>query len=400
MVSKMVARTRRRRASWSGAIAAGGALFVCARADAQPLRLRADAIAEARAPAGLVVLQGADGVRPWLDAEGLVWAGARSDATADVLVLSFRAREPHGYAELRGGRFLFATGAIRPLHVDGASAIARAPWGSKIEAMAGAPVTPSFGARAYDWVVAGRASQSIASRATLGFSYVHQRAHGEVANEELGADLAALPAPWLDLAARAAYDLVSPGIADALVSAAARSSPFRVEAFASHRSPSRLLPATSLFSVLGDFPSQMIGTTVRWDAAPRLDLLASGAGQAVGGALGGNAWLRAQLRLDDRGDGALGLELRRQDVSTARWSGVRGTASHPLGAAFRVSSEIEIAVPDEPRGRGIVWPWGLLALAWRRSGWEVAAAAEVASTPTHRYEVDALLRVARVMELP
>src|ERR1700691_728327 len=42
---------------------------------ADPLRLRADAIADTSSPAGLVVLQGEDRVRPWIDAEALVWAG-------------------------------------------------------------------------------------------------------------------------------------------------------------------------------------------------------------------------------------------------------------------------------------------------------------------------------------
>jgi hypothetical protein len=158
------------------------------------------------------------------------------------------------------------------------------------------------------------------------------------------------------------------------------------------------LPATSLFSVLGDFPSQMIGSTVRWAAAPRLDVLASGAGQLVGGGLGMNAWVRSTLRLDDRGAGSLGIEVRRVDVSTARWTGFRAVGVQPLGRGFRLSSEIEIVVPDEPDGRGVAWPWGLLALGWRSTnGWEIAAAMEAASTPEHLYEVNALARVSRAL---
>jgi hypothetical protein len=367
---------------------------------ADPLRLRADALVEGRAPAGLVVLQGEDKVRPWLGAEGLVWAGARNDPTAEVLVLSLRLREPHGLGEVRGGRFVVATGAVRPVQIDGAHLIARAPTGTTAEAFGGTPVVPRFGDRAYDWLAGGRVAQSIASRATIGASYVQRRSHGDIADDEVGADFAAVPAPWLDVAARGAYDIASPGIADALLSAAARSRDWRVEAFASHRSPSRLLPATSLFSVLGDFPSQMVGTTAKWRAAPRLDLLATGAGQSVGGDIGGNGWLRGLLRLDDRGDGSLGLEVRRQDVSTARWTGVRGISSLPIGRALRFSSEIEIAFPDEPKGRGTAWPWGLLALAWRpANGWEAAGAVEASSTPEHRYEVDALVRLSRALEL-
>ncbi len=267
-------------------------------------------------------------------------------------------------------------------------------------AFGGVPVVPSFGARPYDWIVGGRVAQTVASRLTFGGSYVQRRVHGEIADDEVGADLAVVPIGGVDVAARSAYDLTSPGIADAFVSAAVRKGDWRVELFATHRSPSRLLPATSLFSVLGDFPADMVGSTLRWQAAPRLDLLASGAGQSVGGALGANAWLRALLRTDDRGDGSLGFEVRRQDVSTARWTGVRAVAAQPLGRGFRFSTEIEIASADEPHGRGIAWPWGLLALAWRSgTGWEAAGAVEAASTPVHRFETNALLRLSRTMEL-
>jgi hypothetical protein len=384
-------------------LASLGASLWGASALAEPLRLRGDAIAETQAPAGLVVLQGSDKVRPWMETEGLVWAGSHpygSDATADVLVLSMRLREPHGFGDLRVGRFVVATGAIRPIQLDGAAALARAPWGSTVEAFGGVPVVPSLGARPYDWVIGARLAQSIASRVTAGASFVERRAHGEIADDELGADLAAAPVPGLDAAARAAYDVTSPGIVDALVSAALRKKDWRFELFATHRSPSRLLPATSLFSVLGDFPSDMIGSTVKWQAAPRLDLLGSGALQSVGGDAGANLWIRALLRTDDRGDSNLGLELHRQDVSTAQWTGVRGTAVQPLPHRLRFSSEIEIAVPDQPQGRGIVWPWALIALGWRSgTGWEAATALEAASTPVHKFEANALLRVSRTLEI-
>jgi hypothetical protein len=375
-------------------------LLRAAPLEADPLRLRADAVAEARAPAGLIMLQGQDRKYPWVDAEALVWAGARSELTGDVLVMTLRLREPHGFAELRGGRFVFATGAIRPIQVDGVSAIARLPSGLTVEAVSGFTVAPRFGGRRADWVTGGRLAQSVASRLTVGASYVRQNAREGLTNEEIGADVAAVPVEWLDIASRGAYDLDSSGVADALVSAAARWTAWRLELFASHRSPSRLLPATSLFSVLGDFPSQVVGTTIRWEAAPRLDLLASVAGQDLGGELGGYGSLRSTLRLDDRGDGIIGLELRRQDVSTARWSGVRVIAAERLGVRLRASTELEVARADDPRGRGAAWPWGLVALAWGSgSGWEASAAAEAGSTPQYRFEVNGLLRLSHTLEI-
>jgi hypothetical protein len=369
--------------------------------------MRADAIAEARAPAGLVVLQGEDREHPWFDAEALVWTGStsglsgvRGELAGDVLVLTLRLREPHGYGEIRGGRFVFATGAIRPQQVDGISAVGRLPSGLAIEAVSGFTVAPRFGGHEADWLTAGRLSQKLGSRVTAGASYARQNSREGVSSEEVGADMAAIPCAWLDIAGRAAYDMPSSGFADALVSAAARFDLFRVELFGTHRSPSRLLPATSLFSVLGDFPSDTAGTTLRWEAAPRLDLLASVAGQDVGGDLGGYAWMRSTLRLDDRGDGSLGLEVRRQQVSTVRWSGVRAVLAEPLGAHLRASSELELAWADNPAGRGSAWPWGLLAMAWRSgSGWEAAAAVEAGSTPQYRFEVNGLLRVSHTLEV-
>jgi hypothetical protein len=395
MRCKTTATRSRRRRRISCVVATTLSWWLASRASGQPLRLRSDAIAETQSPTGLVVLQGEDRARPWLDVEGLVWAGAKPSVTGDVLVLAVRVKEPHGYGEVRAGRFVVATGAVRPVQIDGAEAVARAPWGSTVETFGGLPVVPRFGAREYDWLVGGRVAQSLASRATLGVSYVQRREDGEISDEEIGADFATAPVRWLDVAARGSYDLTSPGIADALLSAATRVEDWRFELFAADRSPSRLLPATSLFSVLGDFPSQSVGGTVKWRAAPRLDLLASGAGQDVGGALGGNGWVRASLRLDDRGEGNMGLELRREDVSTAQWSGVRVLCAQPLGRGFRYSTELEIVVPDHPDGRGVAWPWGLMALSWRsRNTWEIAGALEASSTPQHRYETDALVRVA------
>jgi hypothetical protein len=406
MVCKTTAtrrRSRRRLAVWATCGLATSTLTVQAAGD--PLLLRADALAESQSPVGLVVLQGQDKVRPWLDAEGLVWAGAKPDATADVLVLTMRLREPHGFAEVRAGRFVLTTGAVRPVQLDGGWLIGRAPWGSSLEAFGGVPVVPRFGPRAYDWLVGARFAQSVFSWGKVGVSYVQRREDGEISDEEVGFDLAAAPAPWFDLAARTAYDVSSPGIAEARVSAATRVEAWRVEIFAAQTSPSRLLPATSLFSVLGDFPSQTLGSTVKWKAAPRLDVLASGAAQAVGDELGYNASLRTLLRLDDRGAGSLGLEVQRQDVSSAQWTGVRGTATEPLGCGLRFSTEVEVAVPDQPDGHGSVWPWGLMAIAWRPTtrwgkGWETAAAVEAASTPVHRYETNALVRLSRTLEIP
>lgn len=370
-------------------------------ARAEPLRLRGDGYVQTPRPVGLLVLQGEDNTRPWLSAEGLAWLGSGqpstfADSTGDVLTMVVRLRDPKGHGEARAGRFLEATGAIRPLHLDGASGLARTPWGTSVEAFGGAPVVARFGDRAYDWAVGGRLAQSIAEHATLGFAYVQRRDYGRISDEEVGADFAAIPLPWLDLAARASKDVLSHGITDALASAAARSRDVRFEVFATRRSPSRLLPATSLFSVLGDVPSSRLGASVRWHAAPRLDLLGTGAAQTQDDRLGADVTLRATLRTDDDGDGSLALELRRQGLPGASWSGVRGIGVVPLKKdVLRASTEIEIAAPDEPANRGSIWPWVLVAVTWRVTPrWDMAVATEAGATSTTKSEVNALMRAS------
>lgn len=391
-------------------LAIGG--FSAQTAHAQPLRLRADAVGESRAPAGLVVLQGEDAVRPWLAVEGLVWTGARAnpigdprgalvDPTGDVLSLQVKLRHPKGWGEVRAGRFVLSTGGLLPVQLDGGSALARLPFGMNLEMFGGAPTVPRFKTVPFDWLIGGRVSQSVGPSLTGGVAYQQRRSHADVANEELGADLNAALGRWGELGGRATYDLVSLGIADARATVSVRTKALRFEAFGSHRVPGRLLPATSLFSVLGDFPSEMLGGTVRWQAAPRLDVLGSGAGQFIGGtSFGYNAWVRAVLRTDDAGAGSVGLEVRRQDVSTAQWTGVRATGVQPFLKVLRVAAEVELVFADHPQGRGDVWPWGLLALGWRPGhGWEAAAGVEASASPERKYSVDALVRLSKTLEV-
>jgi hypothetical protein len=371
------------------------------KAAADPLRLRADAYAQTPQPTGMLVLQGEDRAKPWLSAEALAWMGTSGDHTGDVLTLVVLARDVEGRGEARAGRFLVATGAVRPLHIDGASGLARTPWGTSLEAFGGVPVVSRFGERDYDWAVGGRLAQRVADRATLGFAYLQRRDRGRLSDEEVGGDLAVIPVRGIELASRAAYDLVSPGLTDALASLGFRTSDLRVELFGTRRSPSRLLPATSLFSVLGDVPSTRAGTTVRWLAAPRLDLLATAATTIIDDRVGGDGTLRATLRTNEEGTGSVGLELRRQAVPSAQWSGIRAIGTAPIVPRLAVAAEVEVAHADHPAGRGDIWPWALVALSWRATrSWDFAAAAEGASTATARSELTALLRASYAWDSP
>jgi hypothetical protein len=118
--------------------------------------------------------------------------------------------------------------------------------------------------------------------------------------------------------------------------------------------------------------------------------------------VGMEATARATLRLDDRGRGSLGLELRRDGVEPmSSWTGVRGLARVPVRDGLVAATELELVIPDDSGGRGAVWPWGLVALAWRpMAQWEASAGVEARSSPQHRYAISGLLRLSRQWEAP
>ena len=358
--------------------------------------LRIDALADSTRRGGVVAVQGSAN-EGWIGAETYVWSGGwqGEPVGANALTFAIDVHDPNGAADVRLGRFIYTTGAIRPMQIDGASALVRSPWGTKVEAFGGAPVIPVYGSGAFQWVTGGRLSQTLASRVILGASYVQRRQEGDVSDEEAGLDIGSAPAKWIDLAARGSYDLTSPGISEALGSVAFRGDGVRLETYASERSPARLLPDTSLFTVLGDFPSANVGSSFFWRAAPRLDVWLAGAAQAAGGDFGGNGSVRALLRTDDRGDGSIGVEARRQDVSTAQWTGLRATGTRHLSRTIRTSTELELVMADHPNGKGAAWPWALVSLGWRPSDlWEIGGAVQAASTPEHTAEANALVRLS------
>lgn len=371
------------------------ALVLAARpAAADPYRLRADAFTSATPPVGLMVLQ-AEAQRPsLLHAEGLVWLGA-GDRNGDVLVLNVGVRDPEGRGDARVGRMMVTTGAVRPVHLDGAMLSAGSPTGPRIEVFGGLPVEPGFAPRGYDWLVGNRLSTRFEDVITVGVSYLHRRDEGRVAFQEVGIDGWAQPAPWLDTALVVALDTLRGDATDARAQIAARADSARLELYASRRSPSRLLPATSLFAALGDIPSEELGLSGFWRAAPRLDLSIVATIESMGGELGAEQTARARLRLDDRGDGVLGLELRRQGAPGASWTGGRFTARLPIAERWTGAGELELAVPDEGGARGAVWPWGLLSVTWQPHPlWDVAGAVEANASPSNEFSFGGLLRLS------
>lgn len=374
---------------------------VATTASAEPLRLRADALAQAQAPVGLLALQAHGDASDWLSAEALVWtAGDDGDVDGDALVIVARLRDPGGRGELRLGRFVQTTGALRPLHVDGVSGLARLPWQRiRVEAFGGVPVEPAFSADAYDWAAGARLSRAIGRSGSVGVAYLQRRESGDLADEEVGVDAAAALRPWLDASGRLAYDRIDPGISEARAAIGTRRGAWRGELYGLSRSPSRMMPATSLFSVLGDVPSRLIGSSVRWRAAPRLDVDGGLGIRFIDGDTGPSGSIGTTLRLDDRGAGALSLQLRRETAPDGDWTGARAAARVPIASGWTAAAEAELAIADDPRDRGRVWPWMLAALRWIPApSWEVAAAVEASADPATEMRVDVLARLSRAWD--
>jgi hypothetical protein len=360
---------------------------------AQIYRLSGDALVLSRAPAGLIALGGDARPTSWVSAEALIWAGTGEVTRADALVAAVRLAHPDGWGDLSLGRIITGSGALRPVHLDGARGIARAPFGTSIEVFGGVPVGYEFLGRGGDWLVGGRLAQDVFGYGSIGVSIFEEHDRGDQADREVGIDLAVHPIEWLDLSARGAYDLLDSGISEVLLAGGLRFGIVRVEIYGSHRSPSRILPATSIFSVLGDIPSRRGGAQILVRAAPRLDLSVSGGAREIDG-FSEELMARATLRLDDRGSGMIALEGRRDGSPEGKWIGVRAIARVPLPADFIASTELELVIPDES-DRGELWPWGLVALGWSPyEGWEVGAAFEAGATPENVFAIDGLFRAS------
>jgi hypothetical protein len=377
-------------------------------AAADPLRLRADALASTTSPAGLLVLDASGAAQPGLSAQAVVWMAGNTgtdsmhgdDSHGDVLVIAVDAHTADGTAAARLGRFVSLLGALRPEHVDGAAVRLRLPYKVDVEAVGGVPVLPGLmTSRNWDWLAGGRIARRFGDWGSAGIAYEQIRDDGRLVTEELAADAGAALGRHDDIAARAAYDVANPGIAEVSLSASHRTEHLRAELYASHLAASHLLPATSLFSVIGDVPSQRGGAVVTWVAAPRLDLTADAGARRVDSDYAPELTARARLKLDDRGASALTAELRRSGVGhgagTSAWTGARGAARIALGHAVSASTELELVRPDDPRGRGSLWPWALAALSWDRGDWQAAVAVEASASPEYRSRVDGLFQLSR-----
>jgi hypothetical protein len=369
-------------------------------ASADPYRLRADALASTQSPAGLLVLEGDAKASATTNAEAIVWT---ANDTADVLVIALRARTKDGRVNGKVGRFVATLGALRPVHIDGAAGRVRLAKPFDVEAYGGMAVLSfehPMGERAWDWVAGGRVARRLGDYGSVGVAMLEQRDNARLATREVGVDAGVALDKHHDAATRLAYDLANPGIADAYASVIRRKDKWRGELYGGYRAASHLLPATSLFTVLGDTPSARGGMLVSGKVAPRLELASDMGLRGAADELGVLLAVRARLALDDTFKSALTGELRRDGVGEDAWTGARGAARIALPHSLTASTELELVVPDRDRMRGEVWPWALAALGYERGPWQAAAAVEASSSPQYTRRVDVLFSLTRLWGVP
>jgi hypothetical protein len=367
-------------------------------ADAQSFRSSAETWGQSYRPAGLVNLEARSHVYPWIRGETQIWAGQapRSDnPTGQVVILSAMVQEPTGHFALRAGRFVLATGAVRPVHLDGAHAQVRTQFGSQLEVFGGVPVSLALSARAYDWLLGGRFAQRLGAFGVLGMSYVEQRDHGRETNQELGADLALYILRQLSVSGRAAYDLAARGVAETTLTGSYGSSERRIEVFGSLRNASLIMPSTSLFSVLSNEASLQTGVSGRVRVAPRLRLEGLVAYRAQGDRAGVRARVGGTLWLSDDQGSALEGFVTRDGVGDGQWTGVRVLLMREVITDLRLMGEIELVAPDHARDSGAVWPWGRLSARYTLlEHWQLSMGAEGSSSPRFTKLFQGLVRVA------
>jgi hypothetical protein len=369
-------------------------------ASADPYRLRADALAGTQSPAGLLVLEGEAKATATTNAEAIVWT---ANDTADVLVIALRTRTKDGRVNGKFGRFVATLGALRPVHVDGAAGRVRLAKRFDVEAYAGMPVVAfeqGMSERAWDWVAGGRVARRLGDYGSVGVALLEQRDEGRLATREVGVDAGLAIDKRHDVATRLAYDLANPGVADAYASLIQRKKGLRGEIYAGYRAASHLLPATSLFTVLGDTPSARGGMMVSGKVAPRLELASDMGLRGAADELGVLLVVRARLALDDEFKSALTGELRRDGVGDDAWTGARGVARIALPHSLTASTELELVVPDRDRMKGQVWPWALAALGYEQGPWRAAAAVEASASAEYSHRVDVLFSLTRLWGQP
>jgi hypothetical protein len=178
---------------------------------------------------------------------------------------------------LRLGRFMVPEGNARMVHLDGGETRLRLPYGFGLSGYVGSPVASRFAARGGELTIGNeRANLSTGGRASwfypglleAGASVAFARDRGDVARQDVGADLRLFLPADLQLVAVGFYSVVEERLGEADVSASWRARrELQLTGNYRHVEPDLFLPRTSILSVFADDERDEVGGAVRLEPA-------------------------------------------------------------------------------------------------------------------------------------
>jgi hypothetical protein len=207
-------------------------------------------------------------------------ATAGSRASGDVDILYAKGELLDRRLILRVGRQLVSEGNARMVHIDGGEMRLRLPANFGASAYAGAVVAPRFAGRGGElmtgnhranFATGGRVSWFLPGLLEVGGSYALARDRGDVARNDVGADLRLILPRNLVAVASGWYSLYEERLGEGQVSLGWRGSR-RLQGTVDYRhvEPDLFLPRTSILSVFAEDQRDEVGGSVRVEPLPQV----------------------------------------------------------------------------------------------------------------------------------
>ncbi len=207
--------------------------------------------------------------------------GTASKLTGDVMT-GYVSGKLGGILTLRAGREHVSAGVGRMIQLDGGEAVVAIPFGIRLSAYAGSPVSQRFASRTAvrswnpvggDFAYGGRAGWSLALDSIpgkgldVGVSVNRVLDGGDTARDEVGADLRLQPFGNLTLSGFGAYSLYDGQLAEATARLGwTVTRHWHVDADWRKVKPDLLLSRTSILSVFSDAERNYVGGGLTWEA--------------------------------------------------------------------------------------------------------------------------------------
>jgi hypothetical protein len=310
------------------------------------------------------------------------------------------------------GRRFIAWGAPGGVHVDGIGADVQLAQGLVLEAVAGRPVTPTYGALlgghpGFDGATAAgglRVGWSDPGTLSASVSYLEQWAQGIPARRVAEASIVGRPTRWLDLRGTVSWDLLGLGVMQADVDASAwlgRS--VELDVGYGHLDPALLIPRWSILSVFVTRTFDEARTRVAWRIVPALQVGAEGAllhydvagvdASKAGPAWGSRVEAFARVSRRDRRANVVAMVSRRDD-GTQRMTLVRLAGSFPVVGSLYGAVEGAAALDDDDASSPRTSWYARVSMEGTvAEGWRLGASVDGVRSPIATSELRAMLHL-------